>query len=656
MSIDIIVDHERSMERQRLGWSLAALTAMGAPHLLHTPAWLTLAAVALGTWRMLGAWRGWRQPGRRTRWLLGAAAMIGVLGTFRTINGVEAAAPLLLLLSMVKLMESKGLRDYFFVCVLAYFLGVANFLYDQTVPLALYMVPAVWLTTTALLNVAHPDGERSVWAGARSAGRLLLPALPVAAILFVLFPRMPGPLWGVGSFRHSGVTGLSPNMSPGEMSELAQSDAVAFRVKFDGQAPPRKLQYWRAMVLHDYDGRTWSTGNLPWMRSMHVTTRGSAIAYDVTLEPNNLATLYALDAPVEVPNDAGLSASLEIDTRTAIMERRLYHAVSYTDYSYGADMPKWMLHRDLALPDGDTRAKDLAQRWRNSASSPEQVVADAINMFHDQPFAYTLQPGTLNDRNQIDQFLFDRRRGFCEHYAGAFVFLMRAAGIPAHVVIGYQGGDLNPLDGYYMVRQQDAHAWAEIWLQDRGWVRVDPTAAVDPARVENGVDAALPADELTMFSTHPWLLDLRHSWDAVNTAWDEGILAYGPELQEKVFSRLGLEYGNWIQLAVVLLLLVGACMGAFWAYLAWEKRSPRQPKVVREYARFCRRLTARGLPRLPHEGPLDYATRVAKQRPDLEEPLMEITAAYIELRYIERGDLQHFTRLVRAFKPVQSSR
>lgn len=648
--MEIVIDHERSMERQRLGWSLAALALMGVPHLLHTPAWLSVCAALLALWRLLAAWRGWRLPGRRGRVLLGLAVMAAVLATFRTINGVEAAAPLLLLLSMVKLMEARGLRDYFFVCILAYFLGVANFLYDQTVELALYMVPAVWLTTAALLSVAHPDGDRSIKASMLSAGRLLLPALPVAAVLFVLFPRMPGPLWGVGSFKHSGITGLSPNMSPGDMSELAQSDAVAFRVKFDNAAPARHLLYWRAMVLHDYDGHTWSTGNLPWIRAMPVTARGPAYAYDVTLEPNNLPVIYTLDVPTEIPNDTGLSASLEANTR-AVTERKLYHAVSYSDYSYGADMPRWMLHRDLALPGGDPRAKRLAEQWRESASSPEQVVADAIAMFHKEPFAYTLQPGTFRRNDQVDQFLFDRRRGFCEHYAGAFVYLMRAAGIPAHVVIGYQGGDLNPIDGYYVVRQQDAHAWAEVWLQDRGWVRVDPTAAVDPARVDQGVDAALPADELTMFGTHPWLRDLRHSWDAVNTGWDEWVLAYGPQLQEKLFNRLGLEYGNWLQLALVLGALVAVCMGLFWVYLAWERRPPPAPPVVRDYTRACQRLGKLGLPRKPHEGPLDYAARVSAARPDLRMDFQEITSAYIELRYVEQGNAQSFHRLVRAFRP-----
>ena len=646
-------EFERDMERQRLGWTLAGLAAMAAPQALHIPWWMTVCAVLLGIWRAGGAWRGWKLPGRYARYALAFLAFGVVLAAFRTVNGAEAAGALLLLLAMLKLMEAKGLRDYFLLMVIAYFLGIDNFLYDQTIQLALYMLPAVGIATVAMLNIAHPDPERSLGTSARATARFLLPALPIAAILFLLFPRISGPLWGFGSLKKAGVTGLSTSMSPGDLSQLAQSDDIAFHVKFDGVAPPRGEMYWRALVLHDYDGTTWRSGNLPWRGQNDAVAVGAPVRYHVTLEPNNLPVLYTLDLPESVPDDTFLSASYETETRGAITDRKLYDATSYPRARYGMDTPRWMLHRDLALPPGDPKARALAEQWRESTKSPEQVVRDALEMFHKQPFRYTLQPGELTGRNRVDQFLFETQRGFCEHYAGAFVYLMRAAGIPAHVVIGYQGGTQNPLDDYYVIRQQEAHAWAEVWIAKRGWMRVDPTGAVDPARVEEGIGDALPNEDLagSIYQRYPWLGAIRNSWDALDSGWNKWVLAYGPELQAKFYSKVGLEYGNWLQLAVVLGGLMAALMAAYWLYLWWGRRPPALPPVSRDYARFCLRLAKLGLPRAGHEGPLDYAARVVTVRADLEHAVLDITDRYVELRYQGSGDAEAFRRMVRRFRP-----
>ncbi len=650
------LEYERHTERQRLGWSLAALAAMAAPHVPNIAAWITAVALLLAIWRVACAWRGWKLPSRRLLAALAIGELVCVLLTYRTINGPEPGAALLLLLATLKLMESKGFRDYFLVLITAYFLGLASFLYDQTVPLALYMIPAVWFTTVALLNVAHPDNERSLRTSVRAVGRLLLPSLPLAAVLFLLFPRISGPLWGFASQKHSGVTGLTTSMTPGDMSQLAQSDEIAFRVKFDGPAPAPSQLYWRALVLHDYDGETWSSGNLPWRRQLDVIPHGPPVSYSVTLEPTNLSVLYALDLPSKTPEDTGITASYEIVTRTPVTERKLYSVTSYTDYSYGSNMPGWMLRRDLQLPSKhDPRTRALAQGWRDSGASGAQIVQDALRMFHDEKFSYTLQPGVLTGADRVDQFLFDSRRGFCEHYAGAFVYLMRAAGIPAHVVIGYQGGVLNPLDSYYVVRQQEAHAWAEVWLPGQGWTRVDPTGAVDPARVEQGIEASLPDEVASSFYTiHPWFGDIRDSWDALNTGWDKWVLAYGPELQEHFYKKVGLDYGDWLQLALVLGGCIVLTLGLFWVYLLWERRRPAATPVLRDYARFCARLAKLGFRREAHEGPLDFGMRVARARPDLERDVLTITDRYIELRYLDEGDGRQFNKLVRAFRPTKA--
>ncbi|HEX5339636.1 MAG TPA: DUF3488 and DUF4129 domain-containing transglutaminase family protein [Gammaproteobacteria bacterium] len=654
MNTTLLPNIEIRLERMRLNWVLAALAAMLLPHALHLPLWVTIATCFIALWRLAAAYRGWPLFSRSARIVFALFAFVGVFISYRTLNGPDAGTALLILLAALKLMEAKGLRDYFLLLVIALFVGIANFLHDQSIPLALYMIPAVWLAVTALLNIVHPDTERPIRAAARSAARLLLPAIPIAVVLFLLFPRVPGPLWGIGLPQQSGVTGLSTSMSPGSLSQLAQSDAVAFRVHFLGITPPPSQRYWRALVLHDYDGTTWHLGGSFWALHQKLETRGTPVSYDITLEPNNLRALYALDIPARIPGDAYLTSDFELATRQRVTERKRYQVTSYPDYSYGTDLPAWQLHRDLALPAGiDPRARALAEKWKASAGDAARIVEAALALFRNQPFSYTLQPGVLSGSNRIDQFLFDTRRGFCEHYAGAFVFLMRAAGIPAHVVVGYQGGIQNPLDGYYVIRQEDAHAWAEVWLPKRGWVRVDPTTAVDPARVDKGVSAALPASELPgyVFKRHPWLSDIRNTWDAVNNGWNQWVLAYGPELQARFLNRIGLHYGDWTELALVLLLMIGALLACFALVLWWRHRPPPAIPVVRAYARFCRKLAKLGLPRAGHEGPLDYAQRTCRLRPDLAMQIDTITSLYINLRYAESGDPGEFRRLIRAFRP-----
>ena len=654
MSAVLPVNHDARIEHVRLLWVVAALIVMSLPHALHLAPWIASVAALVVLWRLAAAYRHWPLFNRATRIGLGLLAFLGVFATYRTFNGPEAGTALLILLAALKLMESSNLRDYFLVLVITLFIGIANFLYDQTIPLAIYMIPAVWLTVTALLNVAHPDAARSPTLALKTTARMLLPALPIAAVLFLLFPRIPGPLWGLALPQTSGVTGLSPDMTPGSLSRLAQSDAIAFRVKFQERAPLRAKLYWRALVLHDYDGETWTPGGNFWSRRPVVEASGQPVNYQLTMEPNGLHVLYSLDLPVQISGDAHLSPDLELLTSQRVTERTLYSATSYVDYRYGLDIPNWMRQQDLRLPpEIDPRARQLAQQWRDQAAAPMQIVQDALQIFHDQPFRYTLQPGTLNGPNRIDDFLFNTRRGFCEHYASAFVFLMRAAGIPAHVVIGYQGGVQNPVDGYYVVRQEDAHAWAEVWLADRGWVRVDPTAAVDPARVDQGLAAALPASEVPgyYFQAHPWLNSLRNTWDAINNGWNQWVLAYGPELQKHFFAHLGLQYGNWLQLAGVLLAAVGTILLLIWLALWWRRRPPPPSAVQRDYLRFCRKLANRGLARTASEGPVDYARRVSRMRPDLAAAIHAITSLYISLRYAETGNLRIFGQLVRNFRP-----
>ncbi len=654
MSVVMQASFEAQQERTRLLWVLAALLVMTLPHALHLAPWIVIAAAIIALWRLAAAYQNWPLFSGVTRIGFGLLAFVGVFATYHTLNGPQAGTALLILLAALKLMEARGLRDYFLVLAITLFIGVANFLYDQTILLAMYMIPAVWLAITALLNIAHPDMNRRAITSMKTAARMLLLTLPIAVVLFLVFPRIPGPMWGVPLSQHTGITGLSTHMAQDSLSRLARSDAIAFRVKFLGVPPPRSQLYWRALVLHDYDGETWTPGKVLSNNNETLSTPGTPVHYQVTLEPNNLHVLYALDLPVLVPDNVLLSSDYELTTLHEVTERKLYSVTSYTDYSYGAQLPVTIQRRELQLPeDIDPRARQLAQAWQSSANSPQQVVQDALTMFHVQPFRYTLQPAAITSPDRIDAFLFDSRSGFCEHYASAFVFLMRAAGIPAHVVIGYQGGLRNPLDGYYVIRQEDAHAWAEVWLANRGWVRVDPTAAVDPARVDDGLAAALPGTEVPgyLFDAHPWLANARNTWDAINNGWNQWVLAYGPELQQRLFAHIGLDYSNWLELALVLLVMVGGVLTLVWLLLWLRNRTPPASAVVRDYRRFCHKLTRIGLARRASEGPLNYAKRVMRKRPDLAEHVKTITTLYINLRYAETGSSKEFKRLVQAFRP-----
>ncbi|MBU6510455.1 MAG: DUF3488 domain-containing protein, partial [Gammaproteobacteria bacterium] len=323
-------------ERTRLLWTLASLAAMTLPHAFHLAPWIVLTAALIALWRLGVAYFGWPLFSRYTRIAFGLLAFVGVYATYHTFNGPEAGTALLILLAGLKLMEAHSLRDYFLLLLISLFIGIANFLYDQTIPLAIYMIPAVWLTGTAMLNVAHPDSSQAGLSSVKTSARLLLSALPVALVLFLLFPRIPGPLWGLALPQSAGVTGLSTSMSPGSLSRLAQSDAIAFQVKFLGPAPRRSQLYWRALVLHDYDGQTWTTGNHAWIGSGVLSAHGPPVRYQVTLQPNRLHLLYALDLPEQAPANTHLTGDYEILTPQPVDELRLYAAASYTDYRYGA--------------------------------------------------------------------------------------------------------------------------------------------------------------------------------------------------------------------------------------------------------------------------------------------------------------------------------
>ncbi|MCB1825852.1 MAG: DUF3488 domain-containing transglutaminase family protein [Candidatus Competibacteraceae bacterium] len=650
---------EEPLTRPALAWLLAALVLAAAPHASELPVWLSVLFAAMAGWRGFIALRGKSLPPRWLLLLLALLAGAGVLIDYRTLFGRDVGVALLVAMVACKLLETRVLRDGVVLVFLGYLLVMSNLLYSQEIPMVAYLfaVVLVMLAAQALIHRPHA-GLRGV-APLRLAGMMVLQAIPVMLILFILFPRIPGPLWGLPKDAYKGRTGLSDEMMPGTVSELVRSDAVAFRARFGGVMPPPNQRYWRGPVLWRFDGRRWTRHEeLPANIPTTFVPEGVAMDYSVILEPSNRRWLFALDLPARLPPRVGMTASFQLLRDQPINEVYRYEMQSYPNYRTG-ELTVAERFRGLQLPvRGNPRARALAAQWRERMSHPEDRVGAALALFREQAFYYTLTPPLLGADN-VDDFLFRTRQGFCEHYASAFVFLMRAAGVPARVVTGYQGGEANDLGGYFIVRQSDAHAWAEVWLAERGgWARVDPTAAVAPGRVRDGLYAAVLNPELLPFlarrgggGEYEWLRQLALSWDSLNNSWNEWVLAYGPDRQKEFLSGLGFGPVDWAEMTVAMTVTLGG-FGLLVIGWRWRQRGTHDP-VARAWQRFCARLARRGLARGPHEGPLDFTERVATSRPELASSVREIGQLYAHLRYGPIGassDLRLLRHLVRRFR------
>lgn len=621
----------QALDRQATPWLFASALVTIAPHVLHQAYWLSALAGLLMFWAIRLWWKDERLPGRWVLFLLVIVGCSGILIEFRSLFGRDAGVAMLVVFMAMKLLELKSQRDAVVVVVLGYFLLLTHYFYSQSIPTGLWLLFALWLVTATLIRL-HGGPASTTRASLRYAASLCLQAIPFMLVLYLLFPRISGPLWGLPSDAHAGMTGLSDTMSPGSISRLAQSADIAFRARFSTTPPAKQKLYWRGPVMEQFDGTTWrlhdNRGTSPQLETLSAPFR-----YVMTLEPHNQRWILALDAPVQLPEGLKASNVLAVTQRLPVTERRRYELAASLDYRFNVDEDPRALSRNLALPPGvNPQARALAERWRNSDHRPSAIIGQAQALFAAE-FTYTLQPPLLG-QNGIDEFLFKTRRGFCEHYAGAFVFLMRAAGIPARVVSGYQGGEFNPLDGYLVIRQSDAHAWAEVWLEGQGWVRVDPTASVSPTRIETGIADALPFGEplpaLVQWRAD-WLRTLRYRWEAVNNAWNQHILGYDPQRQRELLSRLGLPETDWRSLATVLGIACSLLVAAMTAWTLYQR--PAIDPARRLWLTALRQLARRQVDCAPWETPMAVAQRVREQRPELAETFQNVVDAYLQARY-----------------------
>ena len=639
---------------RHLQWLLFSLALVMALHVTHLALWITALIAAAGVWRYLIETRGWQMPRLVLLLPITALLTVGILVTYGGLFGRDASVALLAAMLALKLMETQSRRDCILLVFGGYFLTITAFLFNQSLLVGAFMLLPLAALTAVLVAVSHPNGDLDWRFQTRLTGSLLAQAAPVMLIMFLLFPRVPGPLWGVPRDAYAGMSGLSDSMEPGAISQLSLSGAIAFRVEFADEVPQNSQLYWRGPVLWHFDGRTWRMDNSLLPPESLQTQQDALTRYTVTLEPHNRNWLLMLDMPTVLPEDAVQSHDGQVLAKRPVRIRTRYEGTSALSYTLDRDLSDEKLRMALAIPeDINPRSQALAQQWVDEGKTPAQIVQAALSMYREQPFVYTLTPPLLGT-NAMDDFLFNTRRGFCEHYAGSFAYLMRAAGIPTRVVTGYQGGELNPVGNYLIVRQSDAHAWAEVWLEGRGWTRIDPTAAVAPQRIESGISSVPAAEELPMLARRDFSLlrRLYLNWDAVNNGWNQWVLGYNKQRQMELLSRLTGSQLSWQDLAVALIAFVAAMLLAI-SFFLLRGRHVRTDPLQRLYLEFLRKLEKVGLKRLRHEGPKDFGRRAAHRLPGKARAIEDITETYINLRY--RSDLQpqaltSFKQRVKAFK------
>lgn len=626
--------------RISLIWLLVAQVLVIVPHLGHLPAWI------IGLWLGCAAWRiqifrmraGYPNAWLKAGLMLGTG--FGVWLSRGSLVGLDAGVVLLIAAFILKLLEMRSRRDALVLIFLGFFAVLSAYLFDDGLLAALFSLLPVTALLAALIGLQQTAIARQPWPTLRLAAGMLAQALPLMLLLFVLFPRLE-PLWSLPLPKERAVSGLSDSMAPADIAELSRSAALAFRASFEGRTPPRSELYWRALTLDRFDGRRWSQSSFArraqpaqWQR------RGQPLRYSVVMQPSAQRWLFALDVAESSPEQARQMGDFRLQRWRPVERTLLYQVTSWPDalrepaaIGAGPDSA-------LQLPsEGDPRSRAWAAELKRQHPQAEQLVQRLLAHFNRQPYGYTLRPPAVGT-DSIDDFLFETRKGFCAHYAGAMTFVLRAAGIPARVVAGYQGGEYSPAGNYVQVRQFDAHAWVEYWQAGRGWVSVDPTFQVAPQRIEQGLEAAV-AEEQSFLEGSPfsplryrrldWLNRLRLGWDNLNYGWQRWVLDYQGARQLELLRRwFGRSDGHWLGLGLVAVgtLLVGLL--ALWLFKPWRRERDLQQRLFR---RFERMLARHALHRATGEGARAFAERAAQALPGQAQAIRTFAAAYEAQRY-----------------------
>ncbi len=631
---------QSAIPRISLTWLLVAQALVIVPHLGHLPVWVIALWLGCAAWRVQIFRMRVGYPTRLAKVGLMLAVAAGVIASRGSLIGLDAGVVLLIAAFVLKLVELRSQRDALVLILLGFFCVVTAYLFDDSLIAAAYSLLPVSALLAAMIGLQQSRLAMRPWPTLRLALGLLAQALPLMLLLFVFFPRL-GPLWALPNPNTQARTGLSDSMTPADVAELSKSDELVFTATFTGALPPRSQLYWRALTLEHFDGRRWSqTPAVSRLNPVQWTPNGEPWEYSVIAQPSGRHWLFALDVARSEDGAVQQRRDFSLQSVQAIDQPMQYPVRSWPAVLRDAEVPISSLADSLQLPaDGDPRSRAWARELQALNPSPEALVQALLKHFNREPYHYTLKPPPVGI-DSIDEFLFRTRRGFCAHYAGAMTFLLRAAGIPARVVAGYQGGELNPRGNFLTVRQFDAHAWVEYWQAGQGWTSVDPTFAVAPERIEQGLEQALSGEQSFLadspfsplrYRQLAWLNQLRLGWDDLNYGWQRWVLGYQGTQQLELLQRwFGRMDGQVLGLAMVG--GGGLLLGLLALYLFKPWRREHDP-LLRQYRRFERLLGRYGLVRLPAEGPRVFAERAARQLPAQAAAISAFFAAFEAQQY-----------------------
>lgn len=643
--------HDSTLNQRSLFFLLSSIGLITLPHAWHLPPLLFGFFAAVLVWRVIGIWRSRWLPNRLLLFLLTLTGLMLMLSQYRSFLGRDAGTALFVTALGLKLLEIHGRRDVYLVVYLAFIVAATQFLYEQSILMAVYIL----LVCMVLLATLMTQTARQVqtWAALKTAATVILQALPIAVVIFVLFPRVEAPRWMWLKDDTKALSGLTDTLEPGSISDLSLSDELVFRVRFDGDVPPPKLRYWRGPVYSRTDGVRWSIAGKASQAGKPPGFSGETYRYTLLMEPQKENWVFALEMAESFDPSLRRNGLYQLLTNKRPGERAEYKITSRPIYDTGELSPD-EYRENLQLPaEASTRQLELVGTLRGRRGDPEQFIQNLLNHFRREKFYYTLTP-PLMPENPIDTFLFETRSGFCSHYATAFVYLLRIAGIPARVVGGYQGGEINKVGGFLEVRQADAHAWAEVWLRNQGWVRFDPTAVIAPERIEHGVNVDVQiASGAVSFSpvlldsaAISWLKRGRQFWQSIDYNWQRWVINYHGASQNQFLQRLGIDSVARLAQWLVGSLLMITLPLSWW--LLRQKKGRKAPAVA-YYDKFCAKLAKAGVQIRLGEGARDFAERAKQRFPDLAIQIEQITVVFIRLRYqddAQADDLQTLKKLI----------
>jgi transglutaminase-like putative cysteine protease len=634
---------EKELNPEVLLLLLSAVGLIVLPHVAHIPFSLTALFFCLWIWRMLAVWQPRFLP---QGWAVVLVILIGAVllaSQYQGVFGREIGTSVFVLALGVKLLELNKSRDVYLISYLTLIVVASQFLFQQTVVMLIYSFLVCSLLLASLMTINSVNSRPK--AAIRAAMKLIFQALPLAAVLFVLSPRFHPPKWTlISNNSNQAKSGLGETLDPGSISELAVSKQLVFRAKFEDESPPKNQLYWRGPVFTFTDGAVWRMSDSEYVVDYQDRLKysGKAYAYTELLEPQSHNWVYALDMPARLDDALQRKASYQLISRNKTGEAAEYSLVSYPHYNTGY-ITKTEYRENLQLPaDPSPRIFSLIEDLQGFHSQPEVFIERLLEYFRAQHFKYTLKPPLMQE-HFIETFLFEAKSGFCNHYATSVAYLLRVAGIPARVVSGYQGGELNPIGGFLEVRQANAHIWVEAWLEGKGWHRVDPTAAIMPERIDQDVDVQAQAEtgvvsleqtQAQQAENSSKLQEVRQLFNDADYQWQRWVVSYSGYTQSLLLGNMGVGGRSRTQIVYwalsVLLLFMLILAGVL---LRFDRRRLEAPEL-KAYRQFCTKMAKAGVAIKVGEGAHDFALRAKLAQPELADLIDDISASFIRLRYL----------------------